>query len=125
MAIVRKSLSDLGAQPFVWTDEERARLEALSDADVDRAATGDPDAQSAKDNALDRAVLGRRLRRLRGKAGLDQVAFAEKYRIEADLLRDVEEGRVMPTSAFIAYLAVIEREPDAVMRALEAAASAV
>lgn len=122
MAIVRKPFPADSAQPFAWTDEERSRLESLSDTEVDQAAARDPDASPADDEALDRAVLGRRVRHLREKAGLDQAGFAERYRIEADLLRDVEEGRGMPPSAFLAYLAVIEREPDAVARALKASA---
>ena len=125
MAIVRKSLSALNAQPFAWSDEERSRLEALSDADIDRAAMRDLDAQPASDEALDRAVAGRYVRRVRERTGLDQLAFASKYQIELDVLHDVEEGRVMPKSAFLAYLAVIEREPDAVARALNAVASPV
>lgn len=125
MAIVRKSFSDASAQPFAWTDEERSRLASLADTDINQAAACDPDARPTDEEALDRAVLGRRLRQLREKAGLNQAGFAEKYRIDFELLRDVEEGRVIPTSAFLAYLAVIEREPAAVARALQATVSAV
>jgi putative transcriptional regulator len=35
-------------------------------------------------------------------------------------MRDLEQGRTRPDSALLAYLRVIDREPEAVKRALDA-----
>jgi putative transcriptional regulator len=49
---------------------------------------------------------------------LSQAAFAKTYRINVARLRDLEQGRTQADSALLAYLTVIERDPDAVRRAL-------
>ena len=51
-------------------------------------------------------------------AGLSQNRFAKRYRINVTRLRDLEQGRTKADSALLAYMAVIEREPEAVERAL-------
>ena len=55
------------------------------------------------------------------RPGLSQPAFAEKYDIPVGTLRDWEQGRTRPDAAALAYLRVIEHEPEAVQRALAAA----
>ena len=57
------------------------------------------------------------LRRLR-IIGLSQDRFAQRYGLTAARVRDWEQGRSQPDSAARAYLMVIEREPEAVERAL-------
>ena len=59
---------------------------------------------------------------MRARRGLSQAAFARAYRINVARLRDLEQGRTRPDSAVLAYLAVIDEEPDAVRRALAASA---
>lgn len=58
------------------------------------------------------------VRQLRARTGLSQARFAKAYRINVGRLRDLEQRRTQADSALLAYLAVIEREPDAVQRAL-------
>jgi len=58
---------------------------------------------------------------LRKRLGLTQPEFAARFGFNVGRLRDWEQGRSNPDSAARAYLVVIEREPDAVRRALEAA----
>jgi putative transcriptional regulator len=58
---------------------------------------------------------------LRKKLKLSQAAFAARYGFGLSRLKDWEQGRSHPDSAIRAYLLVIEREPEAVQRALEAA----
>lgn len=58
---------------------------------------------------------------LRKRLGLTQSEFAARFGFNVSRLRDWEQGRSNPDSAARAYLVVIEREPEAVSRALEAA----
>ena len=62
-----------------------------------------------------------RVQWVRNRTGLSQPAFAEKYNIPVGTLRDWEQGRARPDAAALAYLRVIEHEPEAVQRALAAA----
>ena len=68
--------------------------------------------------ALDRAHMGRRIRRLRNRLGLTQEGFAERYGIPLSAIRQYEIARTMPPPAVRAYLTVIEREPEMAARAL-------
>jgi len=58
---------------------------------------------------------------LRRKLGLSQDQFALDYGFTPARVRDWEQGRSKPDGAVRAYLLVIEREPEAVARALRAA----
>jgi putative transcriptional regulator len=49
---------------------------------------------------------------------LTQEVFAARRRIPLGTPRDREQGRREPDAAALAYLRVIEREPEAVERAL-------
>ena len=100
------------------TAVERARLDALSDADINAAALSDPDNPPMTDEELARVRTVRIVRSVRARTGLSQARFAEAYRINVARLRDLEQGRTRADSALLAYLAVIDREPAAVRRAL-------
>ncbi len=63
------------------------------------------------------------VRAIRRKQKLTQEAFARCYGFTVGAVRDWEQGRYQPDQASRAYLLVIEREPEAVQRALEAAAA--
>ncbi len=56
---------------------------------------------------------------MREKSGLSQMQFAERYGFNPRTLQDWEQGRSRPDSAVRAYLTVIDRNPEAVTRALE------
>ncbi len=49
---------------------------------------------------------------------MTQTEFASRYQLNVARLRDWEQGRSRPDSVARAYLRVIEREPEAVERAL-------
>ena len=119
MPIVRMKLDP--NDPPRLSPEASARLDAMTDRDVTRAAESDPDNPPLTDEELDRGFAARAVRLTREKTGLSQSRFAKRYRINLARLRDIEQGRTMPDSAFLAYLKVIEREPEAVDRALNAA----
>ncbi|AVO43964.1 helix-turn-helix domain-containing protein [Phreatobacter cathodiphilus] len=98
--------------------EEAARLDAMTPEEIEQNALDDPDNPPSTEEELDRGVAGRRVRLLRQSLNLSQPAFAERYRINVARLRDIEQGRTMPDSAFLAYITVIETEREAVDRAL-------
>jgi putative transcriptional regulator len=58
---------------------------------------------------------------LRRELGLSQAEFARRFGFTSARVRDWEQGRSKPDGAVRAYLMVIEREPKAVERALNAA----
>jgi putative transcriptional regulator len=55
---------------------------------------------------------------LRHRMRLTQLEFSARYGFNVARLRDWEQNRSSPDSAARAYLKVIEREPEAVERAL-------
>jgi putative transcriptional regulator len=59
---------------------------------------------------------------IRAKSGLSQAGFAERYGFNLRTLQDWERSRVQPPSAVRAYLAVIDRFPKTVEKALKGAA---
>jgi len=55
---------------------------------------------------------------IRRRLGLSQRQFAERFGFELDALQNWEQNRRRPEGPARAYLRVIEREPEAVQRAL-------
>jgi len=58
------------------------------------------------------------VRAMRQKLGMTQENFAVRYGLTLARVRDWEQGRSAPDGAVRAYLKVIEKEPEAVERAL-------
>ncbi len=58
------------------------------------------------------------VRAMRRKLGMTQEIFAVRYGLTLARVRDWEQGRSTPDGAVRAYLKVIEKEPEAVKRAL-------
>ena len=56
--------------------------------------------------------------RIRKKVGMSQSEFAEQYGFSFRTVQQWEQGRAIPSGATRAYLLVIDREPEAVRRAL-------
>lgn len=59
------------------------------------------------------------VRAIRERSGLSQSEFARRFAISPRTLQDWEQRRREPDSAIRAYLIVIDRNPNAVRRALE------
>jgi len=107
--------------PRRLTPEERAQIEATIDwGAVDTVASARGEYRTPDMGSLpkDEDAVAARVRMIRKRSGLSQPQFAEQYRIPVGTLRDWEQGRVRPDGAALAYLLVIDREPDAVVRAL-------
>jgi putative transcriptional regulator len=87
------------------------------------ADPNDPEDRDVSVAGLERAHMGRRIRRLRNRLGLSQEAFARTYGIPLANIRQYEIGRHMPPPAVRAYLKVIGAEPEMVAKAVGAEAA--
>jgi putative transcriptional regulator len=61
------------------------------------------------------------VRAIRGRLGLTQREFAVRFGFNINTLRHWEQGRRVPEGPTRAYLLVIDREPQAVQKALRIA----
>jgi putative transcriptional regulator len=108
------------------TPEDLARIEreglaafrarAMTDAEIDAAVAGDPDAALPLTDTQAEAI---RIQWLRNRLGMSQTAFADAFGIPLRTLQQWEQGRRMPDATAITLLRVIEREPDAVRRVVQ------
>ncbi len=97
------------------------RLARLTDEEVRRAAEGDPDARPLTARQLSRARKVPEhvdVRAIRRKRNMSQAAFANRYGLALNAVQDWEQGRRPPNRYARILLAVIDREPEAVERAL-------
>ena len=106
------------ATPPKLTEAEAARLDAMTPAEIDAAAEADVDNPPLTEAELARMAAARLARRARERAKMTQAAFAAAFRLSHGRVRDLEQGRFQPDPALIAYLRVIERDPDFVRAAL-------
>jgi len=60
------------------------------------------------------------VRRIRKKLSMSQSEFADHFGVSLRTVQDWEQGRRVPDGAARAFLIVIDREPEAVHRALTA-----
>ena len=104
----------------------RPVMAATTEDDIERHAA--EDGTRTDDIAFDVALTEGRLRvvdaldvtAIRAKTGLSQDRFATAFRISPHTLRNWEQGRRIPEGPARALLMAINRDPEAVMRALRA-----
>jgi putative transcriptional regulator len=58
------------------------------------------------------------VKKIRTRLGLSQEAFAERYGFAVSAVRDWEQGRRKPERSARILLKIVEKEPEAVTRAL-------
>ena len=58
------------------------------------------------------------VRKIRARLGLSQEAFAETYGFALSAVRDWEQGRRKPERSARILLKIVDKEPEAVTRAL-------
>jgi putative transcriptional regulator len=104
-------------KPKGKTDWERVRR--MTEEEIEAAARSDPDAQPLTDEELAQFYRPGAIRDARERLGLTQEDFAKRFRLDLRALRAWEDGRAVPESMARAYLRVIERNPQAVLDALE------
>jgi putative transcriptional regulator len=91
----------------------------MTQEQIETAASSDPD-----NRPLTPADLGGRMKLtpqvkiIRRALGISQEEFAARYHIPIGTLRDWEQGRAAPDQAARAYLTVIARDPEGVLKAL-------
>ena len=103
------------------TEEE---LEALTDEEIAAAVASDPDAAPLLGEGELEAFLARQaerdkygVARLRGRLGIAQIGFADRYKIPLNTLRNWEQAVCEPDRAAKVLLAAIATDPDMVARA--------
>ena len=96
-------------------------MRPMTEAEVESAAAADPDARPFTPEELAKARRVPRTKTLRRALGLTQEEFAARYHIPIGTLRDWEQGRSEPDQPARAYLTVIARDPEGVLRALQGA----
>ena len=104
--------------PAVLSEVDREYHDSLSDETLEAAARADPDNPPATVAMAARAEAAHTVRRVRAGTGLSQARFAKRYGFSAAAVRDWEQGRRTPEASTLCYLRIIEREPQAVSRAL-------
>jgi putative transcriptional regulator len=95
-----------------------ARVDALTEEQVEAAALADPDARPMTPEERAKARRVPRIRTLRRALALTQEEFAARYHIPLGTLRDWEQGRTEPDQPARAYIKVIASDPEGVSRAL-------
>ena len=113
-------LPDGTTQPLTEKTDWK-RLRAMTDEEVEAAALSDPDNTPLTEADLSRMKRVPRVRTMRRALRMTQEEFATRYHIPVGTLRDWEQGRSEPDQPARAYLTVIARDPEGVLRALAAA----
>jgi putative transcriptional regulator len=96
-----------------------ARIAAMTGEEALRNALADPDNPPLTDEQLARLRRVPNPQEIRQGLGLSQREFATRFQIALGTLRDWEQGARRPDSAAKAYLRVIQRNPGAVLAALD------
>jgi putative transcriptional regulator len=121
MTIVRRSSDELRRRARV----DAKRKAATTEEDIARHAREDMTVTDGLDFKAE--IEGGRMRALhpldvaaiRAKTGLSQDRFAKAFHISPHTLRNWEQGRRVPEGPARALLMAIDRDPHAVMRALQ------
>jgi putative transcriptional regulator len=110
-----------GTEVPIQSETDWTRVAAMTDEDIARAVADDPDAApllTREQLAKARMVWPADIAATRRRLGLSQAEFAAWFGISPGTLRNWEQGRRVPDGPARVLLRVIEREPEAVRRAL-------
>jgi putative transcriptional regulator len=101
-----------------------AKIDALTDDEIEAQIAANPDAAPVLDWSLDdpnvRLMEPVDVKAIRDKLGMSQEEFARTFSLNISALRDWEQERRMPRGPARALLRIIDREPAAARRALQA-----
>lgn len=95
-----------------------AKVDGLSDEEIEAAALSDPDAQPLSDEALARAREGPPPRVVRHRLRLSREEFCSRYQIPLDTLISWETRQTDPGPVVRAYMKLIMKDPEGVARTL-------
>lgn len=96
----------------------------MSKAAFNKIKAGLDEAKAYLDGSGDKSRYGIHVpsrvnvKRIRTRLGLSQESFAQTYGFALSAVRDWEQGRRQPERSARILLKVVEKEPEAVMRAL-------
>jgi putative transcriptional regulator len=112
-------MPDGSTRPYVSaTKTDWARLEAMTEEEIEANALSDPDNPPLTPEELARMRRVPDPRRIRERLKLTQEQFATQFEVPLGTLRDWEQGVSYPDSAARTLLRVIEQDPEAVINAL-------
>ncbi len=110
---------DDGSRTQLFGKSDRARLDAMTEEEIEANALSDPDNPPWTDEELARLRPVPSAKRIRAKLHLTQEQFAGSFNLPLGTVRDWELGRREPDTAAKNFLRVIEHNPDAVIEALK------
>ena len=96
----------------------------MTKAAFDKIKAGLDKAKAYLDGSGDKSQYGIHVpsrvnvKKIRSRLGLSQESFAQTYGFALSAVRDWEQGRRQPDRSARILLKVVEKEPEAVMRAL-------
>ena len=120
MSIKKERLLPASEAP-VRHEPDWAALDALTDEEIAAQIAANPDAApDVSDWPLDKAVFMEPVdvKAIRANFGMSQEEFATAFGLKLASLRDWEQQRRMPRGPARTLLKIIDREPEAVRRAL-------
>lgn len=94
-----------------------AKVDATDDADIAAQIAADPDTAPV---LSDVEHIASQVKLVRRRLSLTQAEFARRFQVSLGTVRDWEQGRRQPDGPAQVLLWVIDREPEAVLRALAA-----
>ena len=99
-------------------DTDWARIDAMTEDEIDAAALNDPDAPPLTEQELAELRPVIEAKSVREATGLTQEEFARTFALPLGTLRDWEQHRTRPDRAAENYLRVIATDPQAAKRAV-------
>jgi len=109
----------LKGKPHRLSKQSLARLDAMSDEEIERAALSDADNLPLSDRKLKEMRRVSCAKHVRLTLGMTQEAFAGAFGIPIGTLRDWEQHRTEPDQAAQSYLKVIAAMPEDVRGMIE------
>ncbi|WP_407518695.1 helix-turn-helix domain-containing protein [Methylobacterium oryzisoli] len=116
MAIVKFRL-DPSAPPQL-DPETRARLDAMTEEEIQAAAEADPENPPLTEAELRRGSFARDVRRAREALGMSPEGFAAALGLPAPTLREWERGRIDPDPAARSLIRLVADDPGRAVRLL-------
>ncbi len=108
-----------GSTRPIYGRTDWARLDAMTEEEIEANALSDPDNPPLTDEELSRMRRVPNPREIRTRLDLTQEEFAERFFLPLGTIRDWEQGKKRPDSTARVLLRVIERNPEAVIEVME------
>lgn len=118
--MVVMTLEEIERTPYRIPPEERARIKAMTEEEIERLAESDLENPPPTDAQLDRGVFGRKVRLTRQSLAMTQEEFAAALKLPVATLRNWEQGRVDPDPAARSLVAIVAANPRLALAALAA-----